>query len=418
MSITDRCLVTYFMKLVENKEVGGKANMKKKLIALNTSIILGVGSLIAIPSVSADTTSQIQQVEQKINETESKISEVEKKIQQMDEAIKDNNALFAQTEKDIEVTQAEVTKLQEEIAVLNDTIAKRTEVLAKRAQSFQESGGKVSYVEVLLGSENFSDFIDRVFAVTQIANADSDLIKQHELDKASVEEKEAAVDQKLTELTEKKEELAGINALLQEQKQQSDEMKKTLEEALKGNMAELDKLEAKLEAEREAQRQAALSTNTSSGSSTSDSGSKSSGGSVAYTAPANDGSLSTILNAGYKYIGNSVYVFGGGRSAYDVANGRFDCSGFVSWAFRQAGISIGSSTSVLRNQGTKISFSEARPGDLVFFDTYKKDGHVGIYLGGGKFLGSQSSTGVAVANMSSGYYQKTFKGHVRRVANF
>jgi peptidoglycan DL-endopeptidase CwlO len=402
------------MKLVETKEVGGKANMKKKLIALNTSIILGVGSLIAIPSVSADTTSQIQQVEQKINETEDKLAELEKKIQKMDEAIKDNKALYVQTEQDIEATQAEIAKLQEEIAVLNDTIAKRTEVLAKRAQSFQESGGKVSYVEVLLGSENFSDFIDRVFAVTQIANADSDLIKQHELDKAAVEEKQASVDQKLVELTEKKEELEGINALLEEQKQQNNEMKTTLEEAQKGNKAKLDELEAKLAAEKEAQRQAALSTNTGSTSGSS----KSSGGSVAYTAPANDGSLSTILNSGYKYIGNSVYVFGGGRSAYDVANGRFDCSGFVSWAFRQAGINIGSSTSVLRNQGTKVSYSEARPGDLVFFDTYKKDGHVGIYLGGGKFLGSQSSTGVAVANMNSGYYQKTFKGHVRRVANF
>lgn len=390
--------------------------MKKKLIALNTSIILGVGSLIAIPSVSADTTSQIQQVEQKINETENKLAELEKKIQKMDEAIKDNKALYVQTEQDIEATQAEVAKLQEEIAVLNDTIAKRTEVLAKRAQSFQESGGKVSYVEVLLGSENFSDFIDRVFAVTQIANADSDLIKQHELDKAAVEEKQASVDQKLVELTEKKEELEGINALLEEQKQQNNEMKTTLEEAQKGNQAKLDELEAKLAAEREAQRQAALSTNTGS---TSGSSKSSGGGSVAYTAPANDGSLSTILNSGYKYIGNSVYVFGAGRSAYDVANGRFDCSGFVSWAFRQAGINIGTSTSALRNQGTKVSYSEARPGDLIFFNTYKTDGHVGIYLGGGKFIGSQSSTGVAIVDInSSSYYKQRFTGHVRRMANF
>ncbi len=50
-----------------------------------------------------------------------------------------------------------------------------------------------------------------------------------------------------------------------------------------------------------------------------------------------------------------------------------------------------------------------RPGDMVFFNTYKTDGHVGIYLGGGKFIGSQSSTGVAVANMSSGYWADTFQ---------
>ncbi|MDF1510080.1 NlpC/P60 family protein [Robertmurraya sp. DFI.2.37] len=399
--------------------------MKKKLVALNTTIILGVGSLVTIPSVSADYSSQIQQVEQKIDETENKIAALEKKIQKMNEAIEDNNKLIATTEKEIAVTQEEIKKLKEEIAVLNDTIEKRTEVLAKRAQSFQESGGKVGYIEVLLGSENFSDFIDRVFAVTQIANADSDLIKQHELDKAAVEEKQAEVDQKLAELTDKKEELEGMKAQMLEQKKENDQLKNSLEEAQKGNLAKLDELEEKARQEEEARRQAQLEAERAlraqaqtSNSNSSASNSSSGGSKVAYTPPANDGSLNTILQAGYKYIGNSVYVFGGGRTAYDVANGRFDCSGFVSWAFRQAGISIGSSTSTLRNQGTKVSYSEARPGDLVFFDTYKKDGHVGIYLGGGKFIGSQSSTGVAIANMNSGYYKNTFKGHVRRVANF
>ncbi|WP_449622188.1 coiled-coil domain-containing protein [Robertmurraya sp. Marseille-Q9965] len=392
--------------------------MKKKLIALNTSIILGVGSFIAIPSVSANYSTQIQQVQKDIDATESKLAAVEDKIKKMDEAIKDNNTLITKTESEITTTQAEIKKLEEEIAVLNDTIAKRTEILAKRAQSFQESGGKVSYIEVLLGSEDFSDFIDRVFAVSQIASADSDLIKQHELDKATVVEKQAAVDKKLNELTEKKEELEGMKAQMLEQKQQNDELKKSLEEAQKGNNAKLNELEAQFEAEQEAQRAAYSSNNSSNESNSSTTTNSSGGGKVAYTPPANDGSLSTILNAGYKYIGNSVYVFGGGRSAYDVANGRFDCSGFVSWAFRQAGINIGSSTSALRGQGTKVSYSEARPGDLVFFDTYKKDGHVGIYLGGGKFIGSQSSTGVAIVSMNNSYYKSHFSGHVRRVANF
>ncbi|WP_252314401.1 NlpC/P60 family protein [Sinobaca sp. H24] len=36
---------------------------------------------------------------------------------------------------------------------------------------------------------------------------------------------------------------------------------------------------------------------------------------------------------------------------------------------------------------------------MVFFDTYKLDGHVGIYIGDGQFIGSQSSTGVAIESM-------------------
>jgi len=40
---------------------------------------------------------------------------------------------------------------------------------------------------------------------------------------------------------------------------------------------------------------------------------------------------------------------------------------------------------------------------------------VGIYIGGGRFIGSQTSTGVAVASMTSGYWKDHFNGHARRI---
>jgi peptidoglycan DL-endopeptidase CwlO len=126
-------------------------------------------------------------------------------------------------------------------------------------------------------------------------------------------------------------------------------------------------------------------------------------------------SINQIITAGYKYIGNSVYVFGGGRNPNDIAKGRFDCSSFVQWAFGQAGIDVGSTTDTIKNNGRQVSTNELRPGDLVFFDTYKKDGHVGIYLGNKKFIGSQSSTGVAIADMSTGYWKDRFNGRAIRV---
>jgi hypothetical protein len=64
----------------------------------------------------------------------------------------------------------------------------------------------------------------------------------------------------------------------------------------------------------------------------------------------------------------------------------------------------------------KVDPSDIQVGDIVFFDTYKKNGHVGIYVGNGKFIGSQSATGVAIADMSSGYFKKKFHGVIRRVS--
>lgn len=100
------------------------------------------------------------------------------------------------------------------------------------------------------------------------------------------------------------------------------------------------------------------------------------------------------------------YVWGGGRNQSDINNGRFDCSSFVHHVFKQAGIDLGNVTGVttdtLAKRGVKIySTSQLLPGDLIFFNTYKRNGHVVIYIGDGKAIGSQSSTGVATLDVKT-----------------
>jgi peptidoglycan DL-endopeptidase CwlO len=68
------------------------------------------------------------------------------------------------------------------------------------------------------------------------------------------------------------------------------------------------------------------------------------------------------------------------------------------------------STETLKHLGKQVSPNEMKPVDLVFFDTYKLDGHVGIYIGNGKFIGSQSSTGVSIEDMTKGYWKERFNG--------
>lgn len=129
--------------------------------------------------------------------------------------------------------------------------------------------------------------------------------------------------------------------------------------------------------------------------------------------------LIDVVAVGTTYINNSVYAFGGGRNEIDIAFGRFDCSSYVHWAFDQVGIDLGARTSVttdtLKHLGETVSIDDVQPGDLVFFDTYKIDGHVGIYSGNGKFIGAQGSTGVAFADMSEGYWKEKFNGRVKRI---
>lgn len=385
--------------------------LKRKLLVVNTTILLGLGSIVAAPTALAESySSQIQTIDQNLSETRSQLADLEEQVKRVDLAIRDNNNMITSTEREIELTQEEVDKLKEEIAIINDNIDKRTEILKERVLSLQEAGGNGTYMEVLFGSKSFSDFIDRLFAVVQIANADNELIEQQELDKKAVTDKQAAVSQKLSDLTDKRIELESMKKTILEQKKANDKLKKQLKNKEKANLTKKANIQAE---QRRAQAAPVRSNPIRSG------GTNNVFGPGPASAPGKtySGNINTVISAGYKYIGRSAYKYGGGRTQSDINNGLFDCSGFVSWAYAQAGISIPKSTGALVGTGKKVNFSEIRPGDLVFFNTNGANGHVGIYVGGGKFIGSQTSTGVAVADMSSGYWKNYFSGQVRRIVN-
>ncbi|MEH7505820.1 NlpC/P60 family protein [Neobacillus drentensis] len=401
--------------------------MKKKLIALSTTIIMGLGSAFSFPTVNAEATSiksiqnqrsglhtDISEANQEISQVQYELTKLSEQINRVELAIIDNNKMIVQTEEKVRASQSNVKVLQQEVTTIQDRIKKRNEILKKRALSLQESGGQVSYIDVILGASSFSDFVGRLGAVATMVDADQDLVTQHKEDLQEVQKKQSSVVKKLNDLQNMKTELVGMQAQILEQKEQNDALKEELKLKEKEKLtekADLQKKDSTLASE-EAQlkREAAQITKTRETNTNTDNIN------VSVPSTTNE-AINIVIHAGDKYIGNSVYVFGGGRNSYDVTNGRFDCSGFVAWAFRQAGINVGAHTDILKNTGTKVSMSEARPGDLVFFDTYKIDGHVGIYLGGGKFIGSQSSTGIAIADLTSDYYKKKFNGRVMRIIN-
>lgn len=116
-----------------------------------------------------------------------------------------------------------------------------------------------------------------------------------------------------------------------------------------------------------------------------------------------------IVNFALKYEGYR-YVYGG----ESLAEGGFDCSGFVYYVFKSNfGYSMNRTASAqYANDGVKISKSELQPGDLVFFsDNGYSVTHVGIYIGNNKFIhASNSRTGVIISDLTSSYYTRVYWG--------
>ena len=113
--------------------------------------------------------------------------------------------------------------------------------------------------------------------------------------------------------------------------------------------------------------------------------------------PASSGSSDRAQRAVSAALGKvgSRYVWG------TSGENTFDCSGLTSWAYRQVGVNITrSSRGQWSSVGKKISKSELRPGDLVFY--YSPVSHVGLYIGNGKIVhAANPRRGVNITSLNS-----------------
>lgn len=112
-----------------------------------------------------------------------------------------------------------------------------------------------------------------------------------------------------------------------------------------------------------------------------------------------------MIDYAQKFLGVR-YVWGGSSSS------GFDCSGFVKAVYNNFGIDINRVAADQATQGTYVSTSNLRVGDLLFFDT---DGgknyinHVGIYMGNGRFIHASSGAGKVVTDsLWGGFYEKSY----------
>ncbi|MDR3098103.1 MAG: C40 family peptidase [Paraburkholderia sp.] len=98
-----------------------------------------------------------------------------------------------------------------------------------------------------------------------------------------------------------------------------------------------------------------------------------------------------------------------------------DCSGFVRYVFQDTlGMNLPRRAEEMSRVGEKVSMSNLKPGDLVFFNTMRRTfSHVGIYIGDNKFVHSPSTgSTIRVDDLDSGYWEKRFTGARRIETSF
>ena len=322
-------------------------------------------------------------------------------------------------------TQDEVTTLAEEIEKLEIIIEKREEQLQEQARSVQVNGSNTNYINFVFASESLTDLVARVEVVTTMVSANKSLVEQQISDKEAVTDKKVASEEKLEEIIGMSTELEQLKADLHIKKIEEESAIAALNAEQSTVQADRDKFIAqKEEADRRAAEEAAaIAAAEAAAIAAAEEAARVAAIAVeevaevetvattsrnvaapAVTAPQQSAPTETVAQApattpaptpapapapshsgdligeAYKYLG-VPYVWGGKTPA------GFDCSGFTSYVFRQAyGMEIGSWTGAQENLGTKISVSQAQPGDLLFWGSAGSTYHVAIYLGGGSYI--------------------------------
>jgi peptidoglycan hydrolase CwlO-like protein len=223
--------------------------LRKSLIPFTFAAVIGVGSLFGgfsvhskaasisslksqksqIENKKADIESSIDDANEKIEKIEGQQVNVKQEVERIDLAIGDTNSKIREKNTKIIETKAQITKLTADIKVIQERIEKRNELLKDRARNFQENGGMVNYIDVLMSSSSFSDFVDRASAVAVIMEADQDILKKAEVDKQELEQKQKEVQNALANVQKMLNDLKVIEAKLNSQRSEQNQLLGTLQ---------------------------------------------------------------------------------------------------------------------------------------------------------------------------------------------
>lgn len=287
-----------------------------------------------------------------------------------------------------DTAQAAMEAEQAKIDDANSQISDLQDKLGTRARNMYRNGS-TSFVDFVLGAASFEEFTQNWDLLNKMNENDASMVDQT---KTLREELQAAKDEFARQeqiASAKADEAKQIQSEVQAKVDQATELVNSLDaeaqellqqEQAAAAAAAAAQAAAEAEAKRQAEAAAAAAQQPSGGSTSgggtssgggSSSGSGSSGGSVVYPSrPV--GSYDSVVGYAMSRIG-CPYIWG--------AEGpdSFDCSGLVTWAYRQVGISLPHQSEAQYAAASYVgSVSEARPGDVLW-----RYGHVGIAVSAG-----------------------------------
>ncbi|WP_328329923.1 MULTISPECIES: C40 family peptidase [unclassified Streptomyces] len=298
--------------------------------------------LTATAAAAVALTSQAAQADPKPTKSEVK-AKVDKLYDEAEVATEQYNGAKEQQQK----LEKQTSALQDRVARGQQELNTLRADLGSIAASQYRDGGIDPSVQLFLASDP-DTFLDRASALDQLTARQAEAL-------AKIQKKQRSLAQERTEAQGKLHDLADVRKTLGERKKQQ-----------QGKLAEAQKvLNTLTVAERAKMRDDDVRASRDAGDRVE----------LGHEAPASAVGAAALQAAATRV--GKPYV----RSA--TGPNSFDCSGLTQWSYAQAGAQITRTTYTQINEGTRISRSQLKPGDLVFFNNTQ---HVGLYAGNNTVL--------------------------------
>lgn len=241
------------------------------------ALILGLVSSL-LSAQASDLDSELNSLKNELSSIEKEKEAIQQSIKEIDKNISSTQSAKANIDREIDVLSREIDVQEKLVAALTKDInVKNSELKIAQDKLNQQydkyklrvramyENGETSYLDVVLGSENFVDMISRVEIVSQIVDYDKKLVAQFNEAKTTIETKKKALETSKAEEVSTKSKLAKQKSSLNSKSNQSQALLSNLNSDKAKSKAEwekADKLELALQAEiQEIARQLAANSN-------------------------------------------------------------------------------------------------------------------------------------------------------------
>lgn len=237
------------------------------LVAGILAVILLMSLVLSLLPTKTQAAQSSSEIKEQIKQMEEETAGLEADIEELDRQLEELSGQQAENRSEIEniisqkavidqqvgLLHAQILLMNEQIAAYNLLIADKQEEVEEAEARLQElnekykarirameEGGTTSYWEVLFESSSFTDLLDRLNAVQEIAISDNRRLEELRVAAQEVEDAQEALLAERASLTQAKQELQEVQALLDAKSEEAD----TLLNQLSATMAELQKQES------------------------------------------------------------------------------------------------------------------------------------------------------------------------------